>query len=95
MWWCADGSVWEYHITAKALATLWGSPRKLQAAYVADPVGMRSKPMSSCFGTLSKTSECYAIPGGRFVCGNTAITDQDEKLLCTVLLKQAAAEWPR
>lgn len=92
IWWCGDGTVWEYHVTTAALASKWGTPRDLQAAYVAGPAAMRSSVGPSCFGA---SAECYPIPGGKQICGNALITEVNEKALCTALLKQAASEWPR
>lgn len=97
LWWCADGTVNEYHATLPYVASRWRTPRDFQLAYTANAPAMRASVGASCFGTNTpmQSSECYATWRGDKLCGNTAITSADEKLLCTAVLKQAAAEWPR
>ncbi len=97
LWWCADGTVNEYHGTMDYITSRWRTPRDFQLQYTANASAMRSAVGSSCFGTgtATQSSECYKTWKGTFVCGNTAITAADEKRLCTAVLKQATSEWPR
>ena len=96
LWWCADGTVNEYHATLAYVASKWRTPRDFQLQYTANAASMRASAGASCFGTNTTTQslECYKTWKGTYVCGNTAITNADEKRLCTAVLKQAASEWP-
>ncbi len=97
LWWCADGTVNEYHATLAYVASKWRTPRDFQLQYTTNAASMRAAVGASCFGTGTPTqsAECYATWRGGRVCGNTLITDQTERSLCTAVLKQAASEWPR
>jgi hypothetical protein len=97
LWWCADGTVNEYHGTLSYVTSRWRTPRDLQLAYTANAASMRAAVGASCFGTgtATQSAECYPTLRGGRVCGNTLITDQTERSLCTAVLKQAASEWPR
>jgi hypothetical protein len=97
LWWCADGTVNEYHGTLGYMAARWRTPRDLQLAYTANATSMRAAAGASCIGTgtATQSAECYPTLRGGRVCGNTLITDPDERSLCTAVLNQAASEWPR
>lgn len=97
LWWCADGTVNEYHGTLDYIAERWRTPRDLQLAYTSNAASMREAVGASCFGTgtATQSAECYPTWRGGTVCGNTLITDGAERSLCTAVLKQAASEWPR
>lgn len=97
IWWCADGTVNEYHATLNYFTSKWRTPRDFQLQYTANAASMRASVGASCFGTGTPTqsAECYPTWRGGKVCGNTAIIEEAEKRLCTAVLKQAASEWPR
>lgn len=97
LWWCADGTVNEYHGTLGYMAARWRTPRDMQLAYTANAASMRTAVGASCIGTgtATQSAECYPTLRGGRVCGNTLITDTTERSLCTAVLKQAASEWPR
>lgn len=101
VWWCADGSVWEWHGTSPMIGSKWGDIRKAQAAYVADPAGVRAwaSARPSCISKQSETrgSYCADVPTrpGYKTCISTLITDPGEIRLCQAVVRQAAEDWPK
>jgi len=101
VWWCADGSVWEWHATGQMIGAKWGDIRKAQAAYVADPAGVRSwastRPSCLSYKPETRSSYCAEIPHrpGYGPCISTLITDPGEIRLCQAVVKQAAEDWPK
>lgn len=101
VWWCKDGSVWEWHGTSPMIGAKFGDIRKAQAAYVADPAGVRSwastRPSCLSYKPETRGSYCAEIPHrpGYGPCISTLITDPGEIRLCQAVVKQAADDWPK
>ena len=63
LWWCADGTVNEYHATMDYITSRWRTPRDFQLQYTANAASMRAAVGQSCIGTgtVTQSIECYPL----------------------------------
>jgi hypothetical protein len=101
VWWCADGSAWEWHGTPSMIANRFGNLRGMQAAYVANPSAVRAeasvKPSCLSYKPSTRSAYCVEQPGrpGYGVCMSNLITDPAEKALCQAVVRQVATDSPK
>jgi hypothetical protein len=101
VWWCRDGSAWEWHGTPSMIANRFGNLRGMQAAYVANPSAVRAeasvKPSCLSYKPSTRSAYCVEQPGrpGYGVCMSNLITDPAEKALCQAVVRQVATDSPK